>query len=67
MLIRKNSSIEKLNYELLEQRSFFERDHLIFKTVTLSQTKKYLHSKKFKFKNIIKQIKIPLAFNYICL
>ena len=67
MLIRKNSSIEKLNYELLKQRSFFERDHLIFKTVTLSHIQKYLNRKKFKFKNIIKQIKIPLAFYYICL
>jgi len=67
MLIRKNSSIKKLNYEILKQQSFIERNHPIFKIVTFLQIKKYLNSMKFKFKNIIKQIKTPLAFYYICL
>ena len=61
MVIRRKSSIDKKYYELSGQMSFFGRDRLDFKSVTLKQPQKYKNlCRKFRLKMIIKNKKILL-------
>tara|TARA_B100001013_G_scaffold302765_1_gene204718 strand:+ start:448 stop:651 length:204 start_codon:yes stop_codon:yes gene_type:complete len=61
MVIRRKSSIDKKYYELSGQMSFFGRDRLDFKSVTLQQPQKYKNlCRKFRLKMIIKNKKILL-------
>ena len=63
MTIRRKSSIDKKNYELSGQMSFFGRDNLNFKSVTLLKVQRYVDiCKKFRLKKIILQKKKYLPF-----
>ena len=62
MVIRRKSSIDKKNYELSGQLSFFGRDNLDFKTVNLAKGQKLINlCRVFKLKKIILQKKIFLS------
>ena len=41
MVIRRKYSLDKINYELMGQQSFFGRDNLSFKTVNLPRSQRY--------------------------
>ena len=61
MTIRRKSSIDKKYYELSGQMSFFGRDNLDFKSVTLNKTQKYKNlCGKFRLKKIFLQKKLSL-------
>ena len=63
MVIRRKSSIDKKNYELSGQLSFFGRDNLDFKTVNLAKGQKLINlCRVFKLKKIILQKKIFLSY-----
>ena len=63
MIIRRKSSIDKKNYELSGQLSFFGRDNLDFKTVNLAKGQKLINlCRVFKLKKIILQKKIFLSY-----
>ena len=62
MAIKHRSSIDKKNYELSGQLSFFGRDNLDFKTVNLAKGQKFVNlCRVFKLKKIILQKKIFLS------
>ena len=55
MVIRRQSSLDKINYEISGQLSLFGRDNLSFKTVNLPNAQRYDNlCNKFKLKKIIK-------------
>ena len=63
MVIRKKSSIDKRNYELSGQLSFFGRNNLYFKTVNLPKAQKYVNlCRIFKLKKIIIHKELFLSF-----
>ena len=63
MTIRKKSSIYKKSYELYGQISFFGKDNLNFKAVTLAKTQRYINlCKKFRLKKIILQKNMHLPY-----
>ena len=62
MVIRRKSSINKINYEKLGQKSFFGRDNLFFKSINLPKPQKMIGiCNKFKIKKIIRQSHIYLT------
>ena len=55
MVIRRQSSLDKINYEISGQLSLFGRDNLSFKTVNLPKVQRYVGlCNKFRLKKIIK-------------
>ena len=55
MVIRRQSSLDKINYEISGQIAFFGRDNLSFKTVNLPKAQRYVSlCNKFRLKKIIK-------------
>ena len=61
MVIRRQSSLDKINYEILGQLSLFGRDNLSFKTVNLPKTQRYDNlCNKFRLKKIIKINFLPI-------
>ena len=63
MVIKRKSSINKKEYELSGQLSFFGRDNLDFKTVNQAKSQKFVNlCRVFKLKKIILQKKILLSF-----
>ena len=62
MVIRRKSSIDKKNYELSGQLSFFGRDNLNFQTLNLVKKQKFINlCRVFKLKKIVLQKKIFLS------
>ena len=62
MVIRRQSSLDKINYEISGQLSLFGRDNLSFKTVNLPKAQKYVNlCRIFKLKKIIiyKELFLP--------
>ena len=54
MLIRRKSSLKKINYKKLSQLSFFGHDNLSFKTINLPKAQRFDNlCNKFKLKKII--------------
>ena len=61
MVIRRQSSLDKINYEISGQLAFFGRDNLSFKTVTLPKVQRYDNlCNKFRLKKIIKINFLPI-------
>jgi hypothetical protein len=61
MIIRRQSSLNKINYETLGQLSLFGRDNLSFKTVNLPKAQRYDNlCNKFRLKKIIKIISLTI-------
>ena len=63
MITRRKSSLNKINYELIGQQSFFGRDNLYLKTVNLPKAQKYVNlCRIFKLKKILIHKKLFLFF-----
>ena len=61
MIIRKKSSLDKINYELMGQQSFFGRDNLYFKTVNLPHSQRYDNlCNKFRLKILVSNLHLAL-------
>jgi hypothetical protein len=61
MVIRKKSSLDKINYELMGQQSFFGRDNLSFKTVNLPRSQRYDNlCNKFRLKILVSNLHLSL-------
>ena len=61
MGIRRQSSLDKINYEKSGQPSLFGRDNLSFKTVNLPNAQRYDNlCNKFRLKKIIKINFLPI-------
>ena len=61
MVIRRQSSLDKINYELMGQQSFFGRDNLFFKTVNLPRSQRYDNlCNKFRLKILVKNLHLSL-------
>ena len=61
MVIRRQSSLNKINFEILGQLSLFGRDNLSFKTVNLPKAQRYDNlCNKFRLKQIIKINFLPI-------
>ena len=61
MVILRQSSLDKINYEILGQLSLFGWDNLSFKTVNLPKTQRYDNlCNKFRLKKIIKINFLPI-------
>ena len=61
MVIRRQSSLDKINYEISGQLAFFGRDNLSFKTVNLPKVQRYKNlCNKFRLKKIIKINFLPI-------
>ena len=61
MVIRRKSSLDKINYELMGQQSFFGRDNLSFKTVNLPCPQRYDNlCNKFRLKILVCNLHISL-------
>ena len=61
MVIRRKSSLDKINYELMGQQSFFGRDNLSFKTVNLPRSQRYDNlCNKFRLKILINNLHLAL-------
>ena len=55
MVIRRQSALDKINYEISGQLALFGRDNLSFKTVNLPKVQRYDNlCNKFRLKKIIK-------------
>ena len=61
MVIRRKSSLDKINYELMEQQSFFGRDNLSFKSVNLPRSQWYDNlCNKFRLKILVRNLHLAL-------
>jgi len=61
MVIRRKSSLDKINYELMGQQSFFGRDNLSFKTVNLPRSQRYDNlCNKFRLKILVSNLHLSL-------
>ena len=61
MVIRRKSSLDKINYELVGQQSFFGRDNLSFKTVNLPRSQRYDNlCNKFRLKILVSNLHLSL-------
>ena len=61
MTIQRKSSLDKINYELMGQESFFGRDNLSFKTVTLPRAQHYDNlCNKFRIKILVNNLHLFL-------
>ena len=62
MVIRRKSSLDKINYELMGQQSFFGRDNLSFKTVNLPRSQRYDNlCNKFRLKILVNNLHLSLS------
>ena len=61
MVIRRKSSLDKINYELMGQQSFFGRDNLSFKTVNLARSQRYDNlCNKFRLRILVNNLYLSL-------
>ena len=61
MVIRRKSSLDKINYELMGQQSFFGRDNLSFKAVNLPRSQRYDNlCNKFRLKILVNNLHLSL-------
>ena len=61
MVIRRKSSLDKINYELMGQQSFFGRDNLSFKTVNLPRSQRYDNlCNKFRLRILVSHLHLSL-------
>jgi len=61
MVIRRKSSLDKINYELMGQQSFFGRDNLSFKTINLPRSQRYVNlCNKFRLKKLVSNLYLSL-------
>ena len=61
MVIRRKSSLDKINYELMGQQSFFGRDNLSFKTVNLPRSQRYDNfCNKFRLRILVNNLHLSL-------
>jgi hypothetical protein len=61
MVIRRKSSLDKINYELMGQQSFFGRDNLSFKTVNLPRSQRYDNlCNKFRLRMLVSNLHLSL-------
>ena len=61
MVIRRKSSLDKINYELIGQQSFFGRDNLSFKAVNLAHSQRYDNlCNKFRLKILVRNLHLAL-------
>ncbi len=61
MVIRRKSSLDKINYELMGQQSFFGRDNLSFKTVNLPRSQRYDNlCNKFRLRILVSNLHLSL-------
>ena len=61
MGIRRQSSLDKINYEISGQLSLFGRDNLSFKTVNLPKTQRYNNlCNKFRLKRLVSNLHFSL-------
>tara|TARA_B110001454_G_C12548693_1_gene362587 strand:- start:461 stop:670 length:210 start_codon:yes stop_codon:yes gene_type:complete len=61
MVIRRQSSLDKINFEISGQLSLFGRDNISFKTVNLPKVQRYDNlCNKFRLKKIIKINFLPI-------
>jgi len=66
MVIWRKSSLDKINYELMGQQSFFGRDNLSFKTVNLPRSQRYDNlCNKFRLRILVSNL--HLSFPIIIL
>jgi len=57
MVIRRKPSLDKINYELMGQRSFFGKDNLSLKTVNLPCSQQYDNlCNKFRLKILVSNL-----------
>jgi len=61
MVIRRKYSLDKINYELMGQQSFFGRDNLSFKTVNLPRSQRYDNlCNKFRLRILVNNLHLSL-------
>ena len=61
MVIRRKSSLDKINYELMGQQFFFGRDNLSFKAVNLPRSQRYDNlCNKFRLKILVRNLHLSL-------
>ena len=61
MVIWRKSSLDKINYELMGQQSFFRRDNLSFKTVNLPRSQRYDNlCNKFRLRILVSNLHLSL-------
>jgi len=61
MVIRRKSSLDKINYELMGQQSFFGRDNLYFKKVNFPRSQRYDNlCSKFRLKIPVSNLHLSL-------
>ena len=61
MVIWRKSSLDKINYELMGQQSFFGRDNLSFKTVNLPRSQRYDNlCNKFRLRILVSNLHLSL-------
>jgi len=61
MVIWRKSSLDKINYELMGQQSFFGRDNLSFKTVNLPRSQRYDNlCNKFRLRILVNNLHLSL-------
>ena len=61
MVIWRKSSLDKINYELMGQQSFFGRDNLSFKTVNLPRSQRYDNlCNKFRLRILVSNLYLSL-------
>ena len=61
MVILRQSSLDKINYEISGQLSLFGRDNLSFKTVNLPKAQRYDNlCNKFRLKKLVSNLHLSL-------
>ena len=61
MVILRQSSLDKINYEISGQLSLFGRDNLSFKTVNLPKAQRYDNlCNKFRLKKFVSNLQLSL-------
>ena len=61
MVIRRKYSLDKINYELMGQQSFFGRNNLSFKTANLPRSQMYDNlCNKFRLRTLINNLQLSL-------
>ena len=61
MVIRRQSSLDKINFEISGQLSLFGRDNLSFKTVNLPKAQRYDNlCNKFRLKKLVSNLHLSL-------
>ena len=61
MVIRRKSSLDKINYELMGQQSFFGSDNLAFNTANLPRSQRYDNlCNKFRLRILVNNLHLSL-------